>query len=325
MGSFNRSISIVTPSPLSLNGGNGRTAERYADLLAEAGYQVEILLPDAKPRGDILVALHARRSIEAIRNFRKIHPLGGCAVVLTGTDLYQDLPKGDPAVFESLRTADFLVGLHRGVSSDLPMEFRNKLRVLVQSALPPREKRRPERAKPESLVVLVPCNLRAVKNPLFPAQASRLLPRESRIQVFLMGEELEEGWADKARNEEHENPRFCWIGGKPKATALELIAGSDVLVIPSKSEGAANVLSEAIASGTPILASKIPGNVGILGAEPGPYFPVGDKEALATLLLRFERNSDFRKQLKSRVQALQGMVSPQKEREGLVALIQDLE
>ena len=103
-----------------------------------------------------------------------------------------------------------------------------------------------------------------------------------------MGQELETGWGEKAQKEDQGNPRFHWLGGKAHHEALATIAGSDVVVIPSKSEGAANVLSEAIACGVPVLGSDIPGNRGILGEEPGPYFPVGDEKALAALLLRFE-------------------------------------
>ena len=43
---------------------------------------------------------------------------------------------------------------------------------------------------------------------------------------------------------------------------------------------------EAVASGTPVLASRIDGNVGMLGADYAGYFPWGDADALAALILR---------------------------------------
>jgi glycosyltransferase involved in cell wall biosynthesis len=46
------------------------------------------------------------------------------------------------------------------------------------------------------------------------------------------------------------------------------------------------VVSEALRSGTPVLASWVDGNVGILGAGYGGYFPVGDAAALADGLQR---------------------------------------
>ena len=56
------------------------------------------------------------------------------------------------------------------------------------------------------------------------------------------------------------------------------------MVISSLSEGGANVISEAAVAGVPVLASRIDGNVGLLGADYPGYFPVGDTEALARLL-----------------------------------------
>ncbi len=317
-------IDIASPYPLSRNGGNGRTVERYERFLQEAGYSVQVLLPGEEPLGDILIALHAGRSLEAVREYRLREAVGGCAVVLTGTDLYQDLPRGERGVLESLEKADLLVGLHRGVAADLPEEFRSKLRVIVQSAVAPPEKTRPVGAGLEDLVVLVPSHLREVKDPLLPARAVRGLPAESRIQVFLMGDALEENWGELALKEERYNPRFHWLRGRSHAEALSLIAGSDVVVIPSRSEGAANVLSEAIACGVPVLGSQIPGNVGILGDEPGPYFSVGDAEEMAIQLLHFERDERFRERLRDRVSALQETVSPGREKEALVSLVQEL-
>ena len=43
---------------------------------------------------------------------------------------------------------------------------------------------------------------------------------------------------------------------------------------------------EAVRSGTPVLASRIPGNVGMLGTDYAGYFEPGDAAALAALLLR---------------------------------------
>lgn len=43
---------------------------------------------------------------------------------------------------------------------------------------------------------------------------------------------------------------------------------------------------EAVTSGTPVLASRIDGNLGMLGADYAGYFPPGNAEALAALILR---------------------------------------
>ncbi len=61
------------------------------------------------------------------------------------------------------------------------------------------------------------------------------------------------------------------------------------MVISSLSEGGANVISEAVVAGVPVLASRMDGNVGLLGGGYPGYFPVGDTPALARLLERLEQ------------------------------------
>ena len=51
-------------------------------------------------------------------------------------------------------------------------------------------------------------------------------------------------------------------------------------------EGGANVIVEAVTAGTPVVASRIPGNVGMLGRDYRGYFEPGDARGLARLLVR---------------------------------------
>ena len=57
-----------------------------------------------------------------------------------------------------------------------------------------------------------------------------------------------------------------------------------LLLHPSRLEGGAHVVMEAVRSGTPVLASHIPGNLGMLGTDYGGYFPVDDAVALVQRL-----------------------------------------
>jgi glycosyltransferase involved in cell wall biosynthesis len=63
--------------------------------------------------------------------------------------------------------------------------------------------------------------------------------------------------------------------------------------------GGANVLSEAITASVPILASRIDGNVGILGANYPGYFDVGDTAELTGLLRRAESSPRYLAELKA--------------------------
>jgi len=64
-------------------------------------------------------------------------------------------------------------------------------------------------------------------------------------------------------------------------------------VLSSRLEGGANAIGEAAALGVPILASRVEGNVGLLGARHPGLFPFRDTGALRRLLLRAELDPAF--------------------------------
>jgi glycosyltransferase involved in cell wall biosynthesis len=86
-------------------------------------------------------------------------------------------------------------------------------------------------------------------------------------------------------------------------------------------EGGAHVVSEAIAAGVPVIASDIAGNVGLLGEDYPGYFPVGNEQALAALLLRAETDSNFLRSLKAAVKARRSLTDPAAERRAIASLI----
>ena len=79
-------------------------------------------------------------------------------------------------------------------------------------------------------------------------------------------------------------PRYRWLGGRTHAQTLGWIARSHLLVVSSAMEGGANVIAEAARIGTPVLASRVSGNVGMLGRNYPGYFPLFDERALAGLI-----------------------------------------
>jgi glycosyltransferase involved in cell wall biosynthesis len=68
---------------------------------------------------------------------------------------------------------------------------------------------------------------------------------------------------------------------------------ADLMVLSSRMEGGANVISEAVMAGLPVIASKIAGSVGLLGNKYPGYYPVGDSAALARLLRRAEKDTRY--------------------------------
>jgi glycosyltransferase involved in cell wall biosynthesis len=151
------------------------------------------------------------------------------------------------------------------------------------------------------------------------------VPPSSRLRVLHVGAALSPDMAQRARAEAAVNPRYRWLGDLPRWKALRALARCRLLSLTSRLEGGANVVSEAIAAGVPVLASHIPGSVGLLGTAYPGYFPVGDTRALADLLHRAETDAAFYNHLKAWCRRLRPLVRPARERQSWRRLLRELE
>ncbi len=291
---------MVCPAPAGSRLGNRVTAVRWKQLLLELGHRVSITC--GLPRGgyDVLLALHARHSAEAVRSSRERHPARPIVLALTGTDLYRDILH-DESAQRSLDLADALVVLHDRGAAALPRRHRAKVVVIRQSA----DRVRPRRSvsSVETFDVAFVAHLRAEKDPLRAALAARALPASSRLRILHAGRALDEAHRVAAETEQRSNPRYLWLGEIAPSASRALIARSRLLVLTSVMEGGANVLGEAIVAGTPVVAARIPATVSALGARYPGLFPVGDTSALTRLLARAEREPDLLAELRRQTTA----------------------
>lgn len=311
-------ITLITPAPPGSRAGNRATAERWGQLLEQAGHKVNIVTEYHSEPCDLFIALHAWRSHQAVMDFRKQHPDTPLIVVLTGTDIYDHQHRFPEATHESMEQADCLIGLHHRVTRDIPGRFTDKLTTVLQSADEPAS----QAGLKKGFDICVIGHLRYEKDPLRAALAARQLPETSAICIINAGKGHTPEWEQKALSEQASNPRFHWLGEVYKPSIHQLMNRCRAMVISSVMEGGANVVSEACRAGLPVIASDISGNIGLLGDDYPGYFPVGDDTELARLLQRVEHSPDFLGELEERVKALACNFTPQAEQAALLAAIE---
>ena len=310
-------ILIVTPARPGARNGNRHTSQRWAGFLRTFGYKVSVANDWNGRRCDLLIALHADRSHPSILDYRRRRPRGALIVVLTGTDLYRDLP-GSRKARRSLELADRLIVLQEDAIRILPRSARKKARVVYQSSSTP-ERHSPPRDRYRAAVV---GHLRREKDPFRAALALRHLPGD--FEVIHVGKALSPKYAKEAKALMRADPRYRWLGSRSHAQALGWIARSHALVLSSRMEGGANVIAEAARIGTPVLASRVSGNVGMLGRRYAGYYPPGDERALARLLLRAARNASMDATLKRSLRSRRGRFAPAAEKAALGRVVREL-
>lgn len=321
-------ITIAAPVRPSANSGNDVTAARWADQLTRTGHPTSVVpvvegadgvdhhTQAALNNSDILIALHARRSAQVAEWWSTHRPGAPLVAALAGTDLYVDMPT-NARTSETVERADALIVLQDHAIERLAgfdPAWSAKAHVVYQSVAG----KLPDRTHPDGeFRVVVLAHLREVKDPLLTAQAAASLPPTSRLRVHHAGRALDDEWQSLAEKEERTNPRYTWHRELSAPSSLELLASAHVLACTSRSEGGANVVSEAIALGVPVIGTEIGGNVGLLGRDHPGWFPVGDADALTSLLHDLETQPDRLARLEARSLGRQAITDPAIERDAL--------
>jgi putative glycosyltransferase (TIGR04348 family) len=289
--------------------------------LRQLGHRVHVAHRYDGAAADVMIALHAWRSADSIRTFRELYPDRPLIVGLSGTDIYDYIDRDPVPTLHSLACANRLVALQDLARERVPRRFRDKVRIVQQSAAP---LRRSHVGRRGSFDVAVIGHLREVKDPFRAAEAARRLPATSRIRVVHLGAAETRRWAAAAKAEMANNPRYVWRGDRPRADVRRLLGRARAMVLSSRSEGGANVISEAVAASLPVLATRIDGSVGLLGRDYPGYFPVGDTEALARLLTRIETNSAFLKRINRAIARRAYLFRPAREKAQWRALLEEI-
>ncbi|MFK7794483.1 MAG: selenoneine biosynthesis selenosugar synthase SenB [Gammaproteobacteria bacterium] len=283
-------IQLISPAKIDSRNGNRTTAVRWRNILQSLGHRVSVAQQYSDENVDLMLALHAWRSADSIQLFAERHPTRPLLIALTGTDVYRFLHTHKQQTLKSISYADRLIGLHAHITHSLPQQYHHKARIIYQST-----ETKPIRKTRHNHVfdVCIAGHLRDEKDSLRPAYAIRSLPSSSRIQISHFGKAHTQEWEHNAKLEMAKNRRYQWHGEISQSLLQLKFSQADLLILPSRMEGGANVISEAIVAGLPIISSDIEGSVGLLGKKYSGYFEVENTKQIKKLLLRCESDIKF--------------------------------
>jgi len=295
--------------------------------MLSAVFQVHLVKswPTGNPlldRCDGLVALHARRSAESIEAWARTFPKKPLVVALTGTDLYRDIHQ-DNSAQNSLAFAHRLIVLQEQGSLEVPLRWRQKCRLVFQST--PRRGARPKTSR--HLRAVMVGHLRDEKWPQVLFEACRQITPGEGILIDHIGQALDPKLGDLAVQTARECSHYRWLGGLSHPQVKGHIQRAHVLIHTSRIEGGAHVILEAVCSGTPVLASNIPGNAGMLGPDYAGYFKPGDSAQLVEMLReahpRIKSGALRLQALKAQCDARAHLFEPRREQSALIDLLNE--
>jgi glycosyltransferase involved in cell wall biosynthesis len=115
---------------------------------------------------------------------------------------------------------------------------------------------------------------------------------------------------------------YQWLGDLPRAQARQLMRRCHLLLHPSRMEGGAQVVIEAVTAHTPVLASRIDGNVGLLGADYAGYFGDDNADQATALLLALATTPRLHARLAGQCARRARDFAPEREAHAVLALLE---
>jgi glycosyltransferase involved in cell wall biosynthesis len=219
-----------------------------------------------------------------------------CVVKVHGTDINVNAKR--PSVRRIVRRilpgADALVSVSTGLSAELEALGvpREKIRLVSNGVdkelFAPRDKREARRAlglREEGPVVLYVGRLETAKGMAELLEAAPSVRARLPDAVFAVIGEGE--WGGRvAEAAAQSGGSIVAPGARPLKEVARWLAACDVLTLPSWAEGTPNVVLEAMASGRPVVATRIGGiPAAMKEPEAGTLVPVKDAGALADALV----------------------------------------
>jgi sugar transferase (PEP-CTERM/EpsH1 system associated) len=114
-----------------------------------------------------------------------------------------------------------------------------------------------------------------------------------RLRLLIVGEGESRDTCLRLLNQ-HGAGQLAWLPGE-RSDIPELMAAMDIFVLPSLGEGISNTILEAMATGLPVIATRVGGNPELVQeGVTGRLVPPADSEALAQALLEYVHDAKRR-------------------------------
>ncbi len=198
------------------------------------------------------------------------------------------------------RRADAVVVTSQGVADDLATSYgvpRRQMRILhnpVDLQAIAEASHQPVEAEPSAGPLLVAVGrLASVKGyPLLIEAVARLSAMDARVRLWILGDGPERSSLEQFAIEKGVADRIRFWGFQPNPWAF--IARADVLVLTSVYEGFGNVLIEAMACGTPVVATRSPGTEEIVAHGANGLLVDHEPQAVVTAIAQLLNDRPYR-------------------------------
>ncbi|MBC5992313.1 glycosyltransferase [Pontibacter cellulosilyticus] len=112
--------------------------------------------------------------------------------------------------------------------------------------------------------------------PLLIQIAKKLKKRNRKFKLIICGDGPEKSYLEDAIYQNRLTCYITFVGNLSHSDGLKIIKAADALILPSKWEGIATVLYEAMSLGTPIIATNVGGQEELVDQESGILLPLLD-------------------------------------------------
>lgn len=244
--------------------------------------------------------------------------VGKLIVVMTGSDLFPFDGVLKDETLQSIRLADAVVITQGEAREKLDHPLVKEIR---KSIAIPEEVLSHQKAVSPGITGLIVAHVREQKNPFLYLRAIPYLKNSLLIKHY--GDARSEENRDHA--EKYKSEFYQWMGVIPRIDLLKELKNADFLLNTSYIEGSSNAICEALVLGTPVIASAIPGNTGVLGRHYPGLFRADDAESLADILDKFIESESFRQLLKEYGSELAQGFDPAREQRDWCDLLAELQ